>query len=147
MSLSSVPVYAQQPKAWGASLVNSTGAWTLSQTSTTNLVSLLTGATNGAKVEAILATTNDTSAETLAVMLNDGINNYLLGEFTVAIGAGITAGIANANVLGSIFGLPVDAAGNPYLYVPPSWTLYVGVTTSAVTSGKLTSVIATGGLF
>lgn len=148
MSLTATPTYPQTPKAWGAQILNATGAWTFSPTVVANLVVLAAGGANGAKVEAINISSNDSAAQTLALVFNDGTNNYVLGEVPIPIGAGITAAIPAANPLNlSQFpGLPYDSSGNEYVYVPVGWTLYVGVIV-AVTATKQISVLAFGSAF
>lgn len=146
MALTATPIYAQGPKAWGAQILNATGAWTFSATSLVNLLVLAAGGANGIKLEALNVTSNDSAAQALALVLNDGTLNYVLGEIPIPIGAGITAGVPGVNPLSQLPGLSYDTSGNRYLYVPAGWTLYVG-TIAAVTAAKQISVVAIGSAF
>ncbi len=149
MSVTATPVFPQAPTCWGAIVQNSTGAWTVSITVGTNLVSLVAGGTNGTKVEAINVTTTDTSADSLYLVLYNGTNYFILGYFNIPAGAGSTStstpsvGLLNNSQLA---GLSFDSAGNKYLYIPNGSTLYVGVST-AVTSAKYLAAVAVGANF
>lgn len=148
MALSSTPVYAQIPKAWGAAIINATGAWTISQTSVTNLLSLVPGGINGAKVEAINVTTSYGVASSLYLVLNDGTNNYILSEFAIAVNAGTSTVIPSVSLLNNsqLPGLSYDPEGNKFLYVPAGATLYVGLA-AAVGAGFQVSAVAFGSAF
>lgn len=152
MTLSATPVYAQTPQAWGAVINNSTGIWTFAQTGTVNALPLVAGGANGANVEAINVSTNDTTVtyDYLILFLNDGTNNYILSVFQVPIGSGTSATIPPYALLSGSQApsLPFDSNGNPYLYVPAGMTLYIAnASNAAINSGKFVSVVATGSAF
>jgi hypothetical protein len=150
MAVTATPIYPQAVIAPCAALINGTGAFTFAAASntTTNLVSLAAGGANGTKIEAITVSTTDTAANTLYLIINNGTYNFILGVFSIPIGAGTTTTAPAVGLLNSSLfpGLSYDSAGNKYLYVPSGSTLYVG-TLGAVTSAKQVSVVAVGGNF
>jgi len=150
MTLTATPVYPQTPLAWAAALINSTGAFTFAANSNvlTNLVSLVSGGTNGTKVETINVSTTDTSNNTLYLLLNNGTFLSILSVFSIVAGSGTTTTTPSVNLLTSTQfpGLSSDSNGNKYLYLPSGSSLYVG-TLAAVTSAKQVSVVAFGANF
>jgi hypothetical protein len=150
MTVTATPIYPQAPLLADAALVNATGAFTFIPSSnvTTNLVPLVSGSVNGAKIEAISATSTDTVAQTLYLILNDGALNLIMGTYLIPATAGTVTTVPPVDLLNSpqAPGLSFDSAGNKYLYVPSGYTLYVG-TTVIITSGKQLSVVAFGATF
>lgn len=132
------PIYASgYPKAAVADL-NAASAGALA--STTNAATVLTGATTyGSRVSGLIATTTDTSAVNLYVFLVDsgGTTIMPLAQVNVPLRSGDTAGTLATNMLlSTVFvGLPRDQNGNPYINVPPSYTLRVS-TVANMTAAK-----------
>ena len=151
MAGTSTPIFPQTVKNWFAQLINATNAYTLptgSSTSTTNLVSLIAGDTNGDKVESINVTSTDTSARDLVLVLITASNTFILGVVSIPATAGTVNNIVSVDILrnAQIPSLSYDSNGNKYLYVASGSTLYVGTLTQ-VTTNKTVDVTAQGGQF
>ena len=143
--MTSTAVYPQTPGLATAILQNSTGAFTFAAASntTTNLVALVTGSTNGTFVNALWATTTDTSANTLILILNNGTYNLVVSEYNIPLTAGFATAVPPVDLLrnSQTPGMPFDTNQNRYIFVPSGSTLYIG-TTTVVTSAKQVSVFA-----
>jgi hypothetical protein len=137
MAFSNVPIYPQKIQAWSVQLVNGTG---------TGQVVLMAAGTNGSIVESINVTSGDV-ANVFVLYAFDGTTLHVLGEMAIAANAGNAAAGTTAalDVLrsGIIPGIPIDANGNPVLYVPSGWSLKVSAVTT-ITSGKSWDVVAMG---
>jgi hypothetical protein len=148
MAVTSTPVFPQAVVNAQAVLLNSTGAYTFAPgSSTTNLVSVVAGGTNGTIIEAINITTSDTTANVIWFILNNGTADSILTVASVAAGTGVGTGTSTPfDLFHSVNspGLCYDVNGNRALYIPNGTTLYAG-TTAAVTSGKQVSIQALGG--
>ena len=150
MAMTATPVYPQTPIAACALLQNSTNAFTFSAASntTTNLVSLVVGGTNGTLVEAITVSSTDTSARDLILVLNNGSYNFPMCVVSIPATAGFVNSVAPVDLLRTVYvpGFAYDSNGNRFLYIPNGSTLYVG-TLAQITSAKQISAIAFGGNF
>lgn len=148
MTVTATPIFPQAVVCAQAVLLNATGAFTFAPgNTTTNLVSVVAGGTNGTIIEAINITTTDTSANVVWFILNDGSKNSILTVSSVPAGSGVTSGTTVPYDLfryAQVPGLSFDVNGNRVLYIPNGTTLYAG-TTSVVTSGKQVSIQALGG--
>ena len=148
MAVTATPVFPQAVVCSQAVLLNATGAFTFAPgNTTTNLVSVVAGGTNGTIIEAINVTTTDTSANVVWFILNNGTANSILTVASVPAGSGVTSGTTACYDLfrnSQCPGLSFDVNGNRVLYIPSGTTLYAG-TTAAVTSGKQVSIQALGG--
>lgn len=148
MTVTATPVFPQSMVNAQAVLLNATGAFTFAPgNTTTNLVLVVAGGTNGTIIEAINITTTDTAANIVWFILNDGTKNSILTVASVAAGSGVTTGTTACFDLFrgvNVPSLSYDVNGNRLLYIPSGTTLYAG-TTSAVTSGKQVSIMALGG--
>ena len=114
----------------------------------TTPVTLITGPTNGCKVESIAVTSDDTVAVVLQLIATISAVDYILGECTIAIGSG-TNGTAKAVNLLNTTDFPwlrSDEAGRPYLYVASGTTLKLKAKT-AVSSTKTVAAFAQAGDF
>ena len=148
MTVTATPIFPQAIVNSQAVLVNGTGAFTFAVgNTTTNLVSVVVGGTNGTIIEAINVTTTDTSANIVWFILNDGTKNSILTVASVAALSGVGSGTTPVFDLfrsTSVPGLSFDVNGNRVLYIPNGTTLYAG-TTAIVTSAKQVSIQALGG--
>ncbi len=140
------PVFAQVPRHTEVQVLNATG---------TTAVTLFTPGANGSKVNGLVCTSNDSSAETIDLEIVQNALTYILSGFSIAIGAGVTVGTAPLNAMSATLmpGLPVDSDGNPYLLLAganqgatASEILQI-VTTGTVTSGKTISCMVMGADF
>jgi hypothetical protein len=104
---------------------------------TTTKKTLVTGGTNGTRVDAIWVSTNDTAAVNLAFYLKDGSTSFYIGVVSVPIGSGYTtvARVDALAVLSPILG---------YLIVENGWTLECNCV-ATMTAAKTTDVVAIGG--
>jgi hypothetical protein len=102
----------------------------------------------GIKIEAIIATSTETANNRdLQFILTVGATDYVLDTITCPLNAGFTNSVIALNVLGNatkFLWANYDAAGNRYLYIPPSGILKVK-SLSTLASGKVISVFAQGG--
>lgn len=112
------------------------------------LKTLVTGATNGTKIESINVTSTDTTTRDIAIWMTISAVSYLLGTVNIPITAGNTNAIPSVDILRSlqIPSLAFDAYGNKYLYVPSGATLQVS-SLSTVTAAKALQFYAQGGDF
>lgn len=146
MAVTATPIYPQAVWSKTALLQNSTGAYTFAiGNTTTNLVTLAAGGANGSKVEAIRATSTDTTARDTIILISNGTNLFPLGVISVPANSGFTNALPAINIMSNpLFqGFSYDAMGNPFIFVPSGWTLYAG-TLTAITAAKQVSVLATG---
>lgn len=139
MAGNTTPIFPGTLKNYAARIQNADG---------TNAVTLITGPTNGCKVESIAVTSDDTAAQTLQLIATISAVDYILGECAIAIGAG-TNGTAKAVNLLNTTDFPwlrSDEAGRPYLYVASGTTLKLK-SKVAVTAAKTIAAFAQAGDF
>jgi hypothetical protein len=112
------------------------------------LKTLVTGATNGTKVEAITVASTDTSARDVAVVMTISAVDYLLTTISIPANSGNTNALPAVDLLRSaqIPGLSYDAFGNKILYVASGAVLKVKATTT-VTAAKEIDFLAVSGDF
>jgi hypothetical protein len=100
-----------------------------------------TAPAGGARIDKIIATSTDTSARDMQILLNGN----LIGTVSVPIGAGNTSGAAAKDVLAdSNMVAPVDPYGNKVIYLSNGETLQV-LMPVAVTAAKQIVVTVMGG--
>lgn len=105
---------------------------------------VFTPGTNGSKIDAIIVTCTDTSAQTLTLSLTVSAVAYPLGTFTIPIGAGNTGTVPSVDLLrnSQITGWSLDAYGNRCLYLPSGTTLTVSI--AVITALKTFTLWAQG---
>ncbi len=109
---------------------------------TTTEKTLVTGGTNGTRIDVISATSTDTSAVVCQAIINDGSTSYVVGEFTLAIGQGTDGSTKAKKVLNSS-DLPwLDASGA--LFLKAGWKLNIKAKTT-VTTAKALNLVAFSG--
>jgi hypothetical protein len=105
---------------------------------------IYTGGANGSKIVGLWLTTNDGTATHLVTVQ---IVNTAVKYGGVAITSVLSAGFANATPAQNLMsptnwpGLPVDAAGNPYLILASGDTLQATFAT-ALTASTLINIVA-----
>src|SRR5689334_18993291 len=101
------------------------GGTTIVNADSTNKKTLLTAGANGAVVRGIFATTDDTSANNVAVWVNDGTTDFRIGTTRVATLSGTDGAVNGVDILNTtaIPALELDGAGNPVLYLKAAWVL------------------------
>jgi hypothetical protein len=110
--------------------------------STTTLVTVMTGATNGTKVAGLWVTSTDTASNTIFVTIErTGPLDYVQTAVTIPANSGNAAGTPPVNLMSAANwpGLPLDSDGTPYLYLESTDTLRVNVGTT-VTAAKIVNV-------
>lgn len=122
------PIFVLTAVAKGTTIVNSDG---------TTKKSLVTGGTNGTRIDHIPVSSDDTAAVDLAWWLNDGVTDFYLGNTRIAAGSGYTT-IARVDAIATL------SPTLGYLFIPSSYILKVNAV-AAVTSGKTVTIVATGG--
>ena len=109
--------------------------------SPTNTKLFITAGAEGSILKSLIIASDDIAIKTVSIYISTdlGTNKYLLGTVSVPINSGSTGAIANVDVLNNTFltGLSIDQTGRQVLPLAIGATLYVGVITSAVTSGRV----------
>lgn len=127
------PIFQAQPKTTTLELDNADG---------TTAAVLYTAGVNGAIIDSIAVTTDDTSDVTLVLKINDGSNDFTIGEVVILDGAG-TNGTDPAQNLLSSTALPFLQSGGG-LALGPNFVLKIGAKT-AITAAKVVHLVALGG--
>jgi hypothetical protein len=139
MAGTATPIFPQTIKNWTAQILPATAS---------AKVTLVTGATNGSKVESINIASTDTTARDLQLILTISSVDYILGTLSVLANTGFTNAVPSINVMNHSQ-LPIfsyDNNGNRYLYVASGSVLSVKTLTT-VTAAKEVDVFAFGGDF
>jgi hypothetical protein len=133
------PIFPGTMQNYRARIQNSDG---------TTAVTLVTGPTNGTKVESIAATSDDTAAVVVQLIATVSAVDHVLGEVTIPIAAGTNGTTKAVNLLNTtdLPWLRSDEAGRPYLYVASGTTLKVRPKTT-VTAAKYINLFAQAGDF
>lgn len=139
MAVTATPIFPQAFK---------NAVQTIAPADTSTVKTLITAGTNGTKVQAILATSTDTSARDLALYLTISATNYLLGTVAIPLTSGSVNSVVTVDVLhaAQIPGLPFDGNGNHVLFLAPGSSLSIATLTT-VTAAKLVTVVAQGADF
>jgi hypothetical protein len=139
MAVTSTPIYPQAIVNAAAQIVNATGS---------ALVTLVTGGTNGTKIESLNVSSTDTSARDIQLWMTISAVNYLLGTVSIPANAGNVNNIVSVDILRNIQipSLAYDNNGNKYLYVASGAVLSIAALTT-VTSAKAIAALAQGGNF
>ena len=131
MATNKEPVFISVTKSPGLLIENGDG--TTEQT-------LVTADTDGAIVQSITVTSDDTNAVDLQVFINDGTTSHLVGTVNIPTLAGTDGIEPNVNLLKSINGLQEDGS----LILEASFTLRVAALVT-VTSAKAVTLVSQGG--
>ena len=139
MAGTSTPIYPQTLKNYVVQIANADAS---------TLKTLVTGATNGTKIECINVTTTDTTARDVQLYITISAVDYLLGTVNIPANSGNTNALVSVNLLTALNfpSCAVDANGNRYVYVANGATLRVSSLTT-VTSAKVINFVASGGDF
>ena len=138
MPTTNTPIFPQTIQNWAVTIANADAS---------TKKTLLTGGTNGTKVEFLELTSDDSSTRDIIAYLSDGTTDYILGRFNVNANSGNTAAVTTPpySVLqgGNFPNFPYDNNGNRYLYLKSGWSLKFATQTT-VTSGKFIFIKAFG---
>jgi L-serine deaminase len=134
MSLSNLPFFPQSINTVEQTIANSDAQ---------TVKTILTAGTNGSKVSMLQATSTDTTARDVILYITISSTNYQIGQISLPITAGAVDSTPTVNLLNSSqLQLPVDANGNPFLYLGNGASLTVNAPVT-VTSGKTITLLAT----
>lgn len=133
------PIFPQSVQNFVAQIQNADGQ---------AIKTLVSGGTNGTKIESIIVSSTDTSNRDIALYLTISSVNYLLATVSIPLDSGNTNSVIPVDLLrsNSLAGLAWDANGNKFLYVANGATLGVSALTT-VTSTKSIQFVAQGGNF
>jgi hypothetical protein len=114
----------------------------------TNAVTVYTAGSNGGRIEALVANSDDTAAVNIFVFLQDGSSNvYPLGIVNIPLSSGNLGTVANVDILAGsgirLLGMSIDHTGKRYISIPGSWLLRVS-TLANMTAAKKCYVTASG---
>ena len=129
------PIFKAIPRTEAVALANANG--------TTSVLLFAADTKNGSIIEAIGATTTDTSAVEIDLTLFDGTNSFPLGSATIPVGAGTNGGTTPAVDVLNATDLPW-LRSDLILILAAGWSLKVAAH-AAITSGKVATVFALGG--
>lgn len=115
---------------------------------TTTKKTLVTGGTNGTKIEALMLTSTDTTSRDVQFWMTSGGTDYLLCTISAILSSGNTNSAATIDVLRHAMfqGLSYDSNGNKILYVASGCVLKVACLTT-VTAAKEIDIVGCGGDF
>ena len=131
MATNKSPVFLSITKSPGLLIENSDG--TAEQT-------LVTAGTDGAIIQSITVTSDDTNAVDLQLFVNDGTTSHLIGTTNIPTLAGTDGLAPNINLLTGIRGLQADGS----LVLEASFTLRIAALVT-VTSAKKVTLVSQGG--
>lgn len=146
MTTKSTPIYPQTVKNWAVQILPA---------DTTTLKTLVTGGTDGSKVEMLNITSTDTGARDVALWVTISSVDYLIATLPIPANSGNTNALLAQGLLASLvatspylpfFQFPLDNNGNRYLYVASGSVLKVSTLTT-VTAAKAVNFFAQGGDF
>jgi hypothetical protein len=110
---------------------------TLDDGDTTVAITLITGGTNGTRIDSLMCSTNDTAAVNLRFYVDNGGADLYLGVVLLPIGSGYTT-VVRVEAMATL------APGLGYLVLQSASELKVSCL-ATMTAAKLTTVIALGG--
>jgi len=115
----------------------------LTSASTTALQTVYTAGTNDAVLKSLTATSDDSAAVNLKVVVNDGSTDFLLGTVRIAATSGTDGAAATVDILGSSLlpGLPRDLNNRAILPLKNGYILKVGCL-ATMTSAKTANIVA-----
>jgi len=115
----------------------------LTSASTTTLQTLYTAGSNDCVVKSLTATSDDSAAINLKVVINDGTTDLLLGTVRIAAASGTDGAAASVDILGSSLlpGLPRDLNNRTILPLKNGHILKVGAL-ATMTSAKTANIVA-----
>lgn len=139
MTGTATPIFPQTVKSYTAQVLPA---------DTTTKKTLVTGATNGTKIESITVASTDTAARDLQLWLTVSAVDYLLATVSIPANSGNTNALPAVDILRSAQwpGLSYDASGNKMFYIASGAVLKIA-TLATVTAAKEIDAVASGGDF
>lgn len=137
MAGTATPIFPQTVKNYAAQILPA---------DTSTVKTLVSGATNGTKIEAITIASTDSVARDVQLVMTISSVVYILATITIPITAGSVNSVPAVDILRNAQwpGLAYDSNGNKILYVANGATLGVKSLTT-VTTAKEIDVLAIGG--
>jgi len=135
--MTATPVLAQTPKLFLAQVLPADAS---------GKKSLVPDSGAAVKVVSVTATSDDTAARVVQLVLTRSAVDYVIASYNVAILSGTDGIVKGTNILALAPGLPVDGCGQPYLFLEDNDVLNIKTTTT-VTAAKTISVAAVGAIF
>lgn len=145
MAVTATAVFVQTPRVTPQNFVQGTDV-------AGTLKTLFTAGSDGSKVVAVLAATDDGSAtHVITLYLTRSSVDYYLGAYTLPVSSGTSGAAANVDLLAGgpsnlIIGLPRDNDGQKYLFLQSGDTLRATFAT-ALTAGKRIDILTVAGNF
>jgi hypothetical protein len=137
MTMTATPVFPQTIKNYAAQILPADAS---------TVKTLVTGATNGTKVEALTVASTDTTARDFQLVMTISAVVYVLATLSIPANAGNSNSVPAIDVLRHTNwpGLACDSNGNKILYVASGAVLGIKMLTT-VTTAKEVDVLAVGG--
>ena len=136
MAANTTPLYVKDIQAKGTT-------WTNSDSAATKKTIFTADATNGSRIDAIAACSDDSSPRVFSLYLNDGSGDFLVGSVSIASLAGTDGAVPADNLLSRVTMLPWVASDGSLL-VPAGWVLKAANLTQ-ITSAKTVTLVALAG--
>jgi len=104
---------------------------------TTVAITLITGGTNGTRIDSLMCSTDDSAAVNLRFYVDNGGADLYLGVVALAIGSGYTT-------VARVEGMATLSPSLGYLVLAPASELKVSCL-ATMTTAKITTIVAMGG--
>lgn len=125
--------------------IRATDVQTILPADTTAVKTLSIAGTNGSRIEALVATSNDSSGHDIAIYLTVSAVNYLISTISLPANAGFVSTVNSVDILRALpmqF-LQFDSSQNKFLLLPPGATLSIQSLVT-VTAAKTLTFCAIG---
>ena len=109
---------------------------------TTTAKTIITGGTNGTRVDSVAVSSTDTAAQVLNIIINDGTNDRQVGTINIPLGSGTVLGNPAISLL-TTSSLPwLPSSGS--IFLKTGWVLKLSAQTT-ITAAKTISITAFAG--
>ena len=142
------PTFVKQPQNGKVQFTTTGGGVVTASTGAlTNAVTIYTAGASGSKITALLASSTDSSAQTVVIAIYNGATYFVLGSTSIPITAGTISATGSVDLMNSTAmpALPLDSDGNHYLILASGDTLVA--TALGLTASKVINFTALGGDF
>lgn len=140
MAVTATPALPQAPKSFKVQIL---------PTDASALKTIAAGGANGTKITAIMVASTDTSARDVQIGITKSSVFYILATKTIPLSSGNIAGTPAVNLLNltDMPGLPIDADGQPYLFLSDANDALQAKSLTTVTAAKEIDINAIGADF
>lgn len=137
MAISATGSFPQKPKSYKVQILPADAS---------SLKTIATGSADGTKINALIVTSNDTTARDVTFGITKSATFYPLGTVSIPITAGQIAATPAVNLLDltKVPGLPIDSDGNPYIFLSDANDTLQIKSLTTVTTAKEIDVNAFG---